>query len=66
MFRFDWDDANRGHIARHMVKPEEVEEAFNGDTLQLEAYVLRGEQRYEDLGMTDSGRILFRSHHRSR
>ncbi len=59
MFRFDWDDANRGHIARHGVTPDETEEAFNGDTLQLAAYVLYGEQRYEDLGITDSGRILF-------
>jgi hypothetical protein len=59
MFRFDWDDANRGHIARHGVIPDEVEEAFNGDTLELGDYTVGGEQRYEDLGITDSGRILF-------
>jgi uncharacterized DUF497 family protein len=59
MFRFDWDDANRGHIARHDVTVEEVEAAFNGDTLELGDYIVGGEQRYEDLGITDSGRILF-------
>ena len=59
MLQFDWDDANRDHIAHHSVLPQEVEEAFNGDTLELAAYILGGEQRYEDLGISDSGRILF-------
>jgi uncharacterized DUF497 family protein len=59
MLGFDWDDANRDHIARHEVSVDEFEEAFNTDTLELAAYVVGGEQRYEDLGVTDSGRILF-------
>jgi uncharacterized protein len=59
MLKFDWDDANREHIARHGLLPHEVEEVFNGDTLELAAYAVRGEQRYEDLGITKSGRILF-------
>jgi uncharacterized DUF497 family protein len=25
---FDWDEANRKHIARHAVTPEEVEQAL--------------------------------------
>ena len=26
--KFDWDDANTGHIARHGVTPQEVEQAL--------------------------------------
>jgi len=59
MLQFDWDDANRNHVARHEVEPSEVEEAFNGDTLELDAYELDNEPRLEELGITDSGRILF-------
>jgi uncharacterized DUF497 family protein len=59
MLTFEWDDANQDHIARHDVLPHEVEEALNGDTLEVDAYVVGVEQRYEDLGTTDSGRILF-------
>ena len=42
---FDWDDANTGHIARHNVTPEEVEERS-------------GEERHTELGETASGRLL--------
>jgi uncharacterized protein len=59
MLRFDWDDANREHLAKHSVTPREAEEALNADTLELAAYEVAGEERLEELGMTDSGRILF-------
>jgi uncharacterized protein len=59
MLRFEWDDANRTHIAKHLVTPSEVEEALNADTLELAAYDVGGEERQEELGMTDAGRILF-------
>ena len=59
MLQFDWDDANRNHIARHGVGPQEAEEAFNSDTLELDAYERRNEPRLAELGITDSGRILF-------
>ena len=51
---FDWDFINVGHIARHHVSPDEVEEAcFNGPL------VLRGRGgRYYALGRTDSGRYI--------
>lgn len=58
MLGFDWDDANRAHIARHEVSVTEVEEAACGDTLDLDSYVVDGELRFEDLGATLSGRIL--------
>jgi hypothetical protein len=28
-YEFDWDAANVGHIARHDVMPEEIEEVFS-------------------------------------
>ena len=51
---FDWDIVNVGHIARHRVSPDEVEEAcFNNPV------VLRGRGgRYYILGQADSGRYL--------
>jgi uncharacterized DUF497 family protein len=58
MSGFDWDDANRQHIARHGVSVFEAEEAFRGPTLDLDRYTVFGEVRYEDLGATASGRIL--------
>jgi len=39
---FDWDDANKAHIARHGVTPEDVEQAFANHPLL----------------MTDAGRAL--------
>jgi uncharacterized DUF497 family protein len=57
--RFDWDDANIRHIARHKVLKEEVQEAF------LDEFALQGptawrhnELRYEMTGETNAGRIL--------
>ncbi len=58
MFRFDWDEANRGHIARHGVTVEEAEEAFNSDTLELGFDFIDEEERIEELGATANGRIL--------
>jgi len=57
--KFDWDDANIGHIARHGVTPEEVEQAFANDPLAVVAEQLRsGEQRVLCAGFTDARRPL--------
>jgi uncharacterized protein len=52
---FEWDDANREHIGRHRVDPDEVEEAFAGK------HHLRRtkDERYEFLGRSAAGRYLF-------
>ncbi len=53
---FEWDEDNISHIARHGVRPEEVEEvAFEDDP-----WIKRGKQgtRYL-LGYTIVGRYLF-------
>ena len=31
--KFDWDEANLGHIARHKLASREVEEAFANDLI---------------------------------
>jgi len=57
--RFDWDDANVGHIARHGVTPVEVEQAFaNHPLVVLAAQKRKGEERVLCAGLTDAGRAL--------
>jgi uncharacterized protein len=57
--RFDWDTANTGHIARHGVSPEEVEQAFANNPLAVLASQKRGgETRVLCAGLTDTGRAL--------
>jgi len=57
--KFDWDDANTGHIARHGVTTEEVEEALaNHPLVVLATQKRRGERRVLCAGLTDAGRAL--------
>jgi len=57
--RFDWDDANTGHMARHSVTPQEVEQAFANNPLVVLAVKKRsGEERVLCAGLTDAGRAL--------
>ena len=56
---FDWDDANIGHIARHGVTPDEVEQVFKNRPLVMLATQKRGgETRVLCAGLTDGGRAL--------
>ena len=55
---FDWDKANRKHIARHLVSTDEAEQAVNNDPLDLEMQTESGEERLVQLGETDKHRIL--------
>ncbi len=57
--KFDWDEANIAHIARHDVTPGEVEEAFR-DPFQvlLDMGSRGGEFRYVMLGETTDRRVL--------
>lgn len=55
---FDWDDANRDHIARHQVSPEEAEQVIDNDPLDIEAETFDGERRFTSIGHTDQGRFL--------
>jgi uncharacterized DUF497 family protein len=57
--KFDWDEANSGHIARHGVSPSEVEQVLANDPLVMLAVQKRsGEERTLCAGLTDTGRAL--------
>ena len=57
--QFDWDDANTGHVARHGVTTEEVEQALANDPLLVLAAQKRsGEERVLCAGLTDAGRPI--------
>jgi uncharacterized DUF497 family protein len=54
-----WDEDNEDHIARHGVRPEEVEEVVF-DSASLFLRTRREEaRRYMVLGLTEAGRSLF-------
>jgi hypothetical protein len=58
MFDFDWDDANRGHLAEHNVTPDEAEQVMLNEPLDLPAQIRDKEERSVQIGETDKGRIL--------
>lgn len=58
---FDWDEANTSHIGKHNVTPQEAEEVVLRDPLDIEVQIdttSDGEERLQQLGETDKGRIL--------
>jgi hypothetical protein len=58
---FDWDDANRTHLARHDVTPEEAEQVLLGEPLDIEMQIdesANAEERLLQIGETAKGRIL--------
>ena len=55
---FDWDDANRKHLAAHKVTPAEFETVMLNDPLDLACEVVGEEQRYRSVGLTRRGRLL--------
>ena len=57
---FDWDEANVAHVARHNITPEEVEQVFANDPMDLCADVVDGEERYTGVGHTDRFRGTMR------
>ena len=56
--KFDWDDANLGHVARHGVTPAEVEQAVANHPLVLAVQERGAEERVLCAGLTDAGRAL--------
>lgn len=55
---FDWDDANRGHIAEHGVGTEEAEQVVLNGPIDVDVQIRSGEERTLQIGETDAGRIL--------
>jgi hypothetical protein len=56
---FQWDGANRNHIAEHGVSTEEAEQVVLNAPLYLERQLRGGEERTPQIGETDTGRVLF-------
>jgi len=56
--RFEWDDANLEHIARHNVSREEAEQAMTNDPMDDGYEVTKGEERWTMTGHTNRLRIL--------
>ena len=56
--RFEWDEANRSHIALHGVTPEEFEEGMNNDPVEFGSAEVNGELRTKVAAITGRGRIL--------
>ena len=55
---FNWDEFNIAHIARHGVEPREAEEVITNDPIDLSEGFRNGEERSEQIGETNNGRIL--------
>ena len=55
---FEWDAANRKHIAGHGVTPEEAEEAVLIEPLEAAVQQRESEARVLCFGRTKSGRLL--------
>lgn len=55
---FDWDVANVGHILRHGVTPEEVEQTIHLAHLTFPSRSVGGEERWQLFGRTAVRRFL--------
>jgi uncharacterized DUF497 family protein len=55
---FDWDDANRAHLGRHDIAPDEAEQVVLGSSLPLEIEERSGKERHTELGETSDGRLV--------
>ena len=54
----DWDEFNIGHIARHGITPQEVEQVLRNDPADGGSQNVHGEERTVDVGATDAMRVL--------
>ncbi len=58
MAEFDWDEGNIPKVLRHGVEPHEAEEVVTNDPIDLPVTIRNGEERTEQIGETDTGRII--------
>ena len=56
---FDWDKQNAGHIAKHKIRPEEVEEVLLNSPTPVTEEIHNGEERFLDIGHTQAGKVLW-------
>jgi len=55
---FDWDETNIRHLARHKIRPADVEEVFANDPAIIDHEVVGEEERWSAVGCTNSLRVL--------
>jgi uncharacterized DUF497 family protein len=58
LLKFDWDDENLQHIARHRVTAAEAEHVLAHPTIDIAVQQENGEERFKEAGTTANGRIL--------
>ncbi len=56
--KFDWDEANVAHIAKHGVTPEEAEQAVEIAPMDIMRQYHEGEERFLLAGITSAARVL--------
>ena len=55
---FNWNAANRKHVAKHGVEPSEAEEAITNWPIDIEMQLRNGEERTLQIGETNNCRVL--------
>jgi uncharacterized DUF497 family protein len=55
---FDWDRGNVEHVSRHEVRPEEVEQVFANDPVDVTYENVDGEPRWSVVGHTENFPVL--------
>ena len=55
---FEWDAANKAHIAEHRVAPEEAEQVLLNRPVDLNSELRNSELRIAQIGETNRGRVL--------
>ena len=56
--KFDWDEQNERHLAKHGISRSDAEDVLSGNHLLLEYQMEGDEQRWVAVGVTRAGRIL--------
>lgn len=56
--KFDWDEANISHIARHGITPAEAEQVVLNEPIDIELQRRGEEPRIVQVGETNEGHIL--------
>ncbi len=56
--KFEWDDDNLTHLARHDVSSLEAEQVILNGFVEIEYQVVDGEERELVVGYTNAGRFL--------
>lgn len=56
--KFDWDEQNSGHLARHGVTAPEAEQVIFNRPVDIGVELRNGEERIAQVGETDTSRIL--------